>query len=149
MSDLMIVTTWDDLGRRIAELTPEQRSKPIQCVLPGADLDKVFELLPGIAVGTVGELEVYKCRSVYDNKYHADDVVLLLDENLFSEDGAIGYHLQGTERKPIYGPGGKTSPDDQCSRINVDVDVAEFFLLIFMARMVPRWDDIHDRNEQA
>jgi hypothetical protein len=51
------------------------------------------------------------CRSTHNNKYCADDVVLLLDGNTFSEDGAIGYDL--TDDVPIYGKDGKTSVSDQ------------------------------------
>jgi hypothetical protein len=72
-------------------------------------------MFPGIAIATVAELGVYKCRSVYDNKYHGDDVVLLLDYNRFAEDGAMAFEFGETGFSPVYGESGPTDAEDQMS----------------------------------
>lgn len=109
------VRTWDDLLIAIVEMTPEQRTQPIQCVQHDADGDAVMECKPGIAFGTVEEMEFAKCRSVYDNKYHGGDFVLLMDVNQFGEDGVVAWVLRGGEAMtPIYGKHGQTDLADQC-----------------------------------
>ncbi len=57
----------------------------------------------GIAIGTVGEFEFEGSRSVVDNKYHADEVVLLIDANPFAEDGAVAYEMKskGPKERPV------------------------------------------------
>lgn len=110
----MELMTWGDLGRKIDAMSPEQRSQPIQCVLPHPDDGHVQECLPGIALGTVAEFGFSASRSTHDNKYHGDDVVLLLDSNCFSEEGAIAHRLHNDlTRSPIYGVDGPTLPSQQ------------------------------------
>ena len=100
------VATWADLAAGIAALTEEQRRQPIQCCLAGfADPDVCF---PGIGLGTVGQFEFDSMRSSYDNKWHADDLILLLDSNPFAVDGTIAYQYV-----PTYGQDGETFPHEQ------------------------------------
>lgn len=108
------IETWDDLATAIAEMSEDQRRQPIQCVHPTPNGDEVQALEPGIAIGTVGEFDFTSCRSVHDNKYRPQDVVLLLDGNPFAEDGAVAYEWKaGEEDIPIYGKGGKTERAEQ------------------------------------
>ena len=111
----MEITTWEDLEAKIASMTTEQKRQPVQCLKPTANEGDVQEMLQGIAIATVEELGFYKCRSTHDNKYHADDAVLLLDANPYDPDGAIGYDWGCENESPIYGDGGQTSIECQCS----------------------------------
>lgn len=109
----MEITTYEDLANAILALPTERRLQPVQVAQYTSTLS-VIELLPGVALATVGALEIAACRSVYNNKYNADDVVLLVDHNSFSEDGAIGYEMFGLDRSnPIYGKGGPTAREQQ------------------------------------
>ena len=85
----MEVRTWEDLAAKIAALSPEQRKQPIQCVQPTPNDDDVQEMLQGIAIATVDEFGLSRCRSTHDNKHNGGDVVLLMDANPFAEDGSI------------------------------------------------------------
>jgi len=124
MSSNLEVTTWEDLAEKIAALTPEQRQKPIQCLYVTPNDSDVQECLPAIAMATIDELGISRCRSVYDNQYHGDDIVLLLDGNPFAEDGAIAYEMNTNPKpetslnfledmKPVYSSHGPTNPSDQ------------------------------------
>ena len=104
---------WKDLEQHIANMSELEKCNPVQVALPGPDLDKAVELMPGIAFGTVGSFEFEKCRSVADNKYHRDEPVLLIDHNPFDEDGAIAFRLEGDDYIPVYGKHGKTDPEQQ------------------------------------
>ena len=73
----MELMTWGDLGRKIDAMSPEQRSQPIQCVLPHPDDGHVQECLPGIALWHSGRVSISASRSTHDNKYHGDDVAAL------------------------------------------------------------------------
>lgn len=119
------IVTYGDLLEFLRWMTEEELGKPIQCILPTQDEDDVQECLQGIAFATVRELGIYKCRSTYDNKYHADDLVILLDCNLHGIEGEIAHVIVpadgmmklcgDTEERPIYGNGGRTNPKDQMS----------------------------------
>lgn len=122
MSDFpMELKTYRELLAFMENMTEQQLDQPVQVVLPSGDLDKAVELQPGIAIGTVAQMEFYKARSSVDNKYHADEVVLLIDGNPFSVEGAVAYSLSDADdwddmkNHPIYGDGGPTNPADQCS----------------------------------
>ena len=118
--------TWGDLANAILALPNQQRIQPIQICPPTVSDAEPIEMLPGIALGTVGQFEFRGVRSVHDNKYHGDDVVLLLDHGPFAEDGAIAYELMPVGRpgagKPIYGPSGPTEQNDQWAPIGGDED---------------------------
>jgi hypothetical protein len=103
------IDTWEDVGRIIAAMTPEQRKQPVQCVLADSDSDTVQVCLPGIAIMTVAQFEFEACRSVHNNKYCPDDVVMLLDINPHFEDGVTHWHWDN----PCYGKDGPTDPKDQ------------------------------------
>lgn len=113
----MKIRTWEDLARAIAAMTPEERLQPVQCVNPTPNDNDVQECLPGIAFGTVAELQFYACRSSHNNKYCSSDFVLLVDGNPFAEDGAIAYEwdteVGDLDEKPIYGSDGKTDRSRQ------------------------------------
>jgi len=111
----MEVRTWEDLGAKIATMSPGQRRQPIQCVQPTPNEDEVQEMMQGIAIATVEEFGFYKCRSTHDNKYNAGDVVLLMDGNPFSADGAVAYEWGDEIDTPIYGKGGPTAVELQSS----------------------------------
>lgn len=112
----MEARTWDGLAAAIAAMTPEQRQQPIQVVGATVIENDVQECLPVVAIDTVAAFEIYKCRSSYNNRYCGDDVVLLLDGNPFAEDGAVAYEWPDDGPDiPIYGPHGKTLPEEQYS----------------------------------
>lgn len=123
LQDKCEVTTWGDLLAVLQEQIQVIRDKPIQVALIGPDSDAVVELLPAYALGMIADLEIAACRSVVDNKWHGDDVVLLIDHNPFAEDGAIAYE-DFDRGKPIYGKHGKTDPKDQRAPV-VQVDEGE------------------------
>jgi hypothetical protein len=114
------IETYNDLLKALTGLSPGQLMQPIQIADPPNN-GKPTAMAQGIAIGTVGELEFEGARSVIDNKYHADEVVLLIDANPFSEDGAIAYEMKkvGPEGRsvmqtiPIYGPSGQTKREEQ------------------------------------
>lgn len=114
------IITYQDLLDALALLTNDQRAQPIQIADPPCN-GKPTALARGIALGTVGEFEFGGCRSSVDNKYHAKEIVLLIDGNPFGEDGAMSYTMkrEGPEEKPLsymvpnYGPGGPTSREEQ------------------------------------
>lgn len=108
------VETWAELAQAILAMTPEQQKQPIQCCQPTPNCDDVQEMVSGIAIATVAEFEFAACRSVHNNKYCPNDVVLLMDANPFSQDGAWAYQWEedGTE-VPVYGESGQTMLKDQ------------------------------------
>lgn len=116
--DDVSIGTWEDLAKAILALPDEQRRQPVQCCPPTGSDEAPVELLPGIALGTVMYFGLCGARSTHDNKFRADDVVLLMDHNAFAEDGAIAYEWLADESgsstdHPIYGPGGPTTREDQ------------------------------------
>ena len=99
------VMTYQDLLDALKTLSPEQLAQPIHVAEPGPNGDIPVELKTGIAIGTVGHLGFSGSRSTVDNKYHADEVVLLIDANPYAPDGAIAY--------PIYWRDGPTPREAQ------------------------------------
>lgn len=114
------LATYKDLLDVLQGLTEEQLTQPIQVVQSPASDEWPAELMPGIAIGTVNDFGFYRCRSAIDNKYHAADLVLLIDANPFAQNGAIGYSLSecdgdydNLENYPIWGKDGPTDISDQ------------------------------------
>lgn len=89
--------TYDDLLNALQAMTPEQRKQKIQ--LAGPDTGPLTTLHPGIAIGTVTDAGFYACRSIYDNKYHGEDVVILFDHNPFGEHGEVSYTIDFNQKK--------------------------------------------------
>ncbi len=114
------ITTYGDLLAKLETMTEAELNQPVQIADPPNDCRPV-ELQQGIAIGTVGEFEFEGSRSVIDNRYHADEVVILIDGNPHAEDGAVSYLLknEGPKEKqvvrhiPQYGPHGKTERVEQ------------------------------------
>ncbi len=106
------IETYQDLFDALAAMTPEQRAQPVQTAKSPCTEDKPVELYCAVAIGTVGEFEFRGTRSIVDNKYHADEVVLLVDVNPFAQGGAIAYEMFDEDR-PLYGRGGLTRREDQ------------------------------------
>lgn len=110
------VTTWQNLLDALKRLSAEDSpllQQPIQCAPPQPNHDIPVELMPGIALGTVAALELPGARSTVDNKYHAEELVLLIDHNPFAEDGAIAYSWEDEDESPIYGKDGPTPVNEQ------------------------------------
>jgi len=115
------LSTYKDLLAALSALSPAQLRQPIQIADPGPDRDKPVELHCGIAIGTVGQFGFCGARSVIDNRYHAGEVVLLIDGNPFAEDGTTAYELKNEGPKknpvmrhiPIYGKYGRTPREAQ------------------------------------
>lgn len=114
------VSTYRDLLSALQSMSDEQLNQIVQIADPPTDCRPV-PLAFGIAIGTVGDFEFEGARSVVDNQYHADEVVILIDGNPFASDGAMGYTLDkhGPDSKPIirkvpiYGKKGPTSRESQ------------------------------------
>ena len=111
----MEVVTWLDLANHIMTMTEAQQRQPIQCVLCTSNESDIQEILRGVALDTVEQPEIYKCRNTYNNKYCGEDVVILLDNNPFDEDGVVAWELKDGSDIPIYGKEGKTEVKDQKS----------------------------------
>lgn len=114
------VRTWNDLLHAIEAMTPIEKLQQIQIAKPPSD-GRPVALARGIALGTVGAFEFEGSRSVVDNRYHANEVVLLIDGNPFAEDGAMCHEMrrEGPPERPVmrtipnYGPGGKPTPREE------------------------------------
>ncbi len=114
------IETYRDLLAALQQLTPGQLDQRVQIADPPCD-GKPVPMAQGIAIGTVGEFEFEGSRSVVDNCFHADEVVVLIDGNPHAEDGATAYKLETTKTSgkpiirhiPIYGPGGPTPREAQ------------------------------------
>lgn len=108
------IETWEDVARIVSMMTPEQRKQPVQCVLGNSDADAVQECLVGVSINTVEKFEFSACRSVHNNKYCPDDIVMLLDVNPYAEDGTAAWDWSDPEKEtPIYEKDGPTKPEDQ------------------------------------
>lgn len=131
------IETYKDLLAALSVLTPEQLAQPIQVADPSPDCSKPVELQCGIALGTVGEFGFEGSRSVVDNKYHADDVVILVDGNPHAEDGATAYVWRsGGFETASYGVGGPTKREDQFAPKS-DGDTPAYVGPVFRKRMKP------------
>jgi len=121
LGELKVLMTWQDIYEAIGKLTLEQRSQMAQFVLPTLDCDEVQEFMPCVSMATVKQFGFYRCRSAYDNKYHAEDVVMLIDGNMFGKDGEIAVEFKldddgyGTHERKIFGDDGPTAIEDQMS----------------------------------
>lgn len=112
--------TYGELLQYLQTLTSEQLNQQVQAVLPTPNDDDVQELMPAIGIDTVANWELEACRSCMDNKYHGEEIVLLLDYNPYAEDGAIAYEWDMTvdsTDEPIYGSEGPTNPNDQRRKV--------------------------------
>jgi hypothetical protein len=96
------IETYRDLLKALGELTDVQLAQRLQVIAPSPFSKK--ELEPVLAIGTIAGMELEGARSCYDNRYHAEDIVLLTDHNPFGENGAIAYEMKfdddKDERKP-------------------------------------------------
>lgn len=110
---LIEIETYQELLDALTQLTAEQRKQPVQIAHPQSS-DCVVELMPSVCLGTVGALEFSGARSSVDNRYHAEEVVLLIDHNPFAKDGATAYRLEedGPDT-PLYDKGGPTPLEAQ------------------------------------
>lgn len=118
------ITTYRDLFELLKLLTPQQLDQKIQYAHHQTDDSKPVELMCVIGIGTVGDFGFSGTRSIYDNKYHAEDVVLLGDWNPFAPDGAVAYTWveEANADVPEYGPDGPTKREDQMAQLLVEVD---------------------------
>lgn len=109
------LSTYQDLLAALQELSPEQLAQPVQVATCNGNCAKPVELQPAIALGTVAQMEFFRARSSVDNKYHAEEVVVLFDANPYGEDGAVAYTLgdDGDVSETLYGKDGPTSLADQ------------------------------------
>ena len=105
------INTYEDLFRALKQLTHEQRQQPVQCAFGQVDDSVPADLHMGLAIGTVEDMGFSGARSSVDNVYHADEVVILMDHNLFGNDGVLAHNL--TTGETIFGPAGKTDKAKQ------------------------------------
>jgi hypothetical protein len=76
------------------------------------------------AFGTVEDAGVKNIRNTYDNSYNQKDFVLFSDENMFEEDGSIGFDLITDEK--IYP---KVCPFDCWTNYNIMQSEQEGWIL--------------------
>lgn len=113
--------TYRDLKNFLNQLTDEQLDQRVQVATYDAvtQYDKDGKPLPlelAISIASVKDLGFNAVRSDVDNKYHAEEIVILTDTNSWAEDGSYAQELTGPgyiELKPIYSKDGPTSPSDQ------------------------------------
>lgn len=111
---LIELNTYGDLLDYLKTLSFDKLNQPIQITRQGdLCLSDIITLLPGIAIGTVDDMEFFGSRSVVDNQYHGEEIVILTDANLFGKDGALAYEHKDGKCVPLYGPKGPTSRDSQ------------------------------------
>lgn len=118
------IETWLDLLQALRQIEtnhPDWLQQPIQCAPPEPDHSIPVGLLPGFAIGTVEGFELPGTRSTVDNKYHADELVLLIDHNPFAEDGVVAYNWDGPEDVPIYGKDGPTPLEQQMAPAKAEI----------------------------
>lgn len=107
------ITTWRDMLNALQACSDKQLDQPVQVAKSHPVPEYVHALQQGIALATVGALELEYARSVTDNRMHNDHLVIFTDGNPFGEEGAIGYEWKrgrGKDR-PIFPPG----HDDGCN----------------------------------
>jgi hypothetical protein len=101
--------TYREIKAVLDNMTDAQLDQEAQIMLSQADHDKPFPLHPVIGLNTVHHFvtppdsddEQDLTRSSFDNEHHPESFVLLVDWNMFAEDGTIGFDLETGER--IYG----------------------------------------------
>lgn len=88
------VRTWGDLEVALSKLSAKQKAQPIQTAKSNSGVRMTHAMKRGIALGTMSGLEFYAARSVTDNKFHPEEVVLLVTDSDFgTEDGAVGFEI--------------------------------------------------------
>lgn len=95
--------TYRDLLKELEKMTEDQLGQDVQVLMPGFIEEEVLPLHAGITLDTVHNLlEGSKfTRSSKDNKYHPEEVILLVDWNLFDKDGTMAFDLfTGEKIKP-------------------------------------------------
>ena len=101
------IRTYRQLLAMLQEVPDEKLDQPVQVAGPHIISDEmVVTLRPAIAVGTVEEMEFRYARSSEDNRFHPEELVILIDGNPFGKGGAVAYEqVQGSMKlgeKPIY-----------------------------------------------
>ena len=91
----MEIRTYRDLLNHLLMLGESQLDQTVQVVAGGETtlMHEPVELQPVIAIGAVDYFEFWGVRSSVDNKYHADEIVILCDHGPFGADGATSYIL--------------------------------------------------------
>ena len=95
-----------ELKAVLEKMTEEQLNQQAQVMVPQFDNDKPFPLHPVIDFNTVhhfitppdSDEEQDITRSSIDNEHHPEHFVLLVDYNMYAEDGTIGFDLETGER---------------------------------------------------
>lgn len=144
------IRTYKDLLEYLSALDKKQLEQPVQIADQGPMLSEPIPMKCGIAIGTMDEMEFYAARSVTDNRFHPEEICILVDGSGFGEDGytAISFPagspkkrkakkgetpkekmdswLDGGEK--IYGPGGPTLKESQLNpKFQNDNDDDEIF----------------------
>lgn len=134
--------TYEELANEIAKMTPEQKKQKVQ-IYQDPNTPEVAALKPAICFDTLKNLEVPKARSCYDNKFHGEDFVLMIDHNFFASDGCTAYELK-TNKDGKYDfiprdyPFGKTTEEDQTNpelKVIYENDIANYQYKILEGRL--------------
>lgn len=134
---------YKDLLNILQNMTRQQLNQEVQTIDTSDNLiDDTPPLKPILCVATVKELEIQKCRSSVDNMWHADEVVMLVGDNLFAKDGAIAYEwkdissIDDIKNYPIYSvKHGKTFYKDQENPNPKNKDLLKYQEYILKNRM--------------
>jgi len=84
--------TYKELLKYLKTLDKKQLEQEVQIF--GPEYQKITALKPVIAIDTVENLELDYARSSVDNKFHANEIVMMYDYNPFGRDGATSYSFK-------------------------------------------------------
>lgn len=91
--------SYRELRDALDNLSDEQLDQQVQIMLPDPDGDKILPMHPGISFNTIKHfLDDQKTRSSVDNEHHEEDLIILVDWNMYADDGSIGFDLMTGER---------------------------------------------------
>lgn len=104
-----MIYTYRELKKALSKLDDKQLDQQVQVMLPQFDCDKSIPLHCAIGFNTVhyfispldSDEEQSVTRSSVDNKHHPEHFILLVDYNMYAEDGTIGFDLLTGEREKV------------------------------------------------
>lgn len=97
------IETLGDLRDYLNSLTPEQLKLPAQTAKASAMLNEPIECEPIIAAGTMDEMQFPAARSVSNNRFIPEEIVLLTDGSPFGKDGATSYTIEDFKQRDVNG----------------------------------------------
>ena len=142
------ITTYQQLYNYIKGMTPKQRKQTIQITHPS--MEPIQEMIPAIAIGTVDEMEFYGARSVNDNRYHGDEIVILSDLNPFGQNGEVAWEMGKNKNldKAIYGGRGRTKKEDQLNPNREEIQKKDNISASDICVIQKRFENVRKSNKK-